>query len=141
MRISDGSSDVCSSDLLCSFADLPPDARAPDVADYAERRDAPPSAYQPIQWCLAKDIPTGRDHFLPHPLVSLDWTWGHDSLFDRESSGLGAGSDEGAALRVSLLEIIERDALGEWRRGEFESQMARSEERRVGNECGRTGRS
>lgn len=111
---------------LCSFADLPPDARAPDLADYAESRDAPPSADEPVHWCLAKDVATGKDHFLPHPLVSLDWRWGHDSLFDRESSGLGAGSDEGAALRVSLLEIIERDALGEWRRGDFESQMATS---------------
>jgi ribosomal protein S12 methylthiotransferase accessory factor len=110
----------------CPFDALPPDERAPDLADYADDRDAPPRADEPVQWCLAKDIVTGRDHYLPHPLVSLDCTFGLPSLFDRESSGLGAGSNERDALTTALLEIIERDALGEWQRADCETQMATS---------------
>jgi ribosomal protein S12 methylthiotransferase accessory factor len=109
---------------LCPFADLPPDERAPDLADYAEYREAPPSADDPVQWCVARDVVTGRTHYLPHPLVSLDCTFGLPSPFDRESSGLGAGSDEGEALNVALLEIIERDALGAWERADLGLQMA-----------------
>ena len=111
---------------LCAFAALPPDERAPDLADYADSRDSPPPADEPVQWCLAKDIVTGRDHYLPHPLVSLDCTWDLPSGFDQESSGLGAGNTESEALTTSLLEIIERDALGEWQRGDSESRMATS---------------
>lgn len=111
---------------LCRFDALPSNERAPDLADYADCRDAPPPGDEPIQWSLAKDLVTGRDHYLPHLLVSLDCTFGLPSLFDRESSGLGTGNEERDALTIALLEIIERDALGEWQRVDFEKQMATS---------------
>ena len=111
---------------LCRFDALPPNERAPDLADYADIREAPPPGDEPIQWCLARDLVTGQDHYLPHLLVSLDCTFGLPSLFDRESSGLGTGADEGDALTIALLEIIERDALGAWERAEIETQMATS---------------
>ena len=49
-------------------------------------------------------------------MVSLDYRRGLPSRFDRSSNGLGAGPDETFALRASLLETIERDAVGEWLR-------------------------
>ena len=101
---------------LCRFADLAPSERAPEMSDFARSRDDPPDAADPVQWCLGTELATGRAHHLPHHFVSLDYTSGLPSRFERTSGGLGAGPGEADALRTALFEAIERDALGEWRR-------------------------
>jgi ribosomal protein S12 methylthiotransferase accessory factor len=101
---------------LCRFPDLAEPERAPEIGDYCRVRNEPPDPAAPIQWCRAFDLATGRDCYLPHDLVSLDYTRGLPNAFERVSSGLGAGAGEADALATSLLELIERDAVGEWQR-------------------------
>lgn len=110
---------------LCSFTDLPRSERAPEIGDYCKVRDDPP-ANGPIQWCRATDFVSGKPHYLPHELVSLDYTRGLPSFFERASSGLGAGPSEADALHTSLLEAIERDAVGERQRLDLAGRMATS---------------
>jgi ribosomal protein S12 methylthiotransferase accessory factor len=109
---------------LCLWSELPARQRAPDMTDYCWDRSEPPEREAPIQWCVAADLLTGDTQFLPHPLVSLDYTCGLPSAFDRTSNGLGAGRDEAGALSKALLELIERDAVGEWHRLDQTRRMA-----------------
>lgn len=88
--------------------------RAPDPSDYLRRRAVHADADRPISWCEAQDVATGAPHVLPHDLVSLDFTRGADSPFDRSSTGLAVGTCLGEALLGALYEVIERDAVGEW---------------------------
>jgi ribosomal protein S12 methylthiotransferase accessory factor len=98
----------------CPYDALPEAERAPDPGDYCRVRSEPPG--QPIDWCAAADLLSGKPCWLPHDLVSLDFTRGLPSRFERASSGLGAGPGEGDALLTALLELVERDAEGEWQR-------------------------
>lgn len=109
---------------LCRFADLPECGRAPDLGDYCKTRIDLPEPAGPIQWCRATDFTTGKLLYLPHDLVSLDFTRGVPSLFERESSGLGAGASEADALLISLFEVIERDAVAQWQRRDRAERMA-----------------
>ena len=101
---------------VCRFDDLPRAERAPAIGDYCRVRSEGPPRAERIAWCGATDLLTGRRCWLPHDLVSLDFTRGLPSRFERASSGLGAGPTEGDALLTSLLELIERDADGAWQR-------------------------
>jgi ribosomal protein S12 methylthiotransferase accessory factor len=100
---------------LCRFSDLPERERAPEITDYARRREEPP-ADREIRWCRARDLHRGGDFWLPHDLVSLDFTEDRKSAFDRSSAGLGLGPDVEAATAVALHEAVERDAVGDWQR-------------------------
>ena len=100
----------------CPFDSLPEAERAPDWGDYCRVRGDGSPHPGVIQWCQATDLLSGRRCHLPHDLVSLDFTRGLPSRFERASSGLGAGASEGDALQTSLLEVIERDAVGQWGR-------------------------
>jgi ribosomal protein S12 methylthiotransferase accessory factor len=107
---------------LCRFADLPAAERASELADYARRRDRPPPD-EPVRWCRATDLLGGGDFWLPHDLVSLDFSGDRKSAFDRSSAGLGLGPDIAAATEVALREIVERDAVGAWQRRPFDERM------------------
>jgi ribosomal protein S12 methylthiotransferase accessory factor len=111
---------------VCTFQEIPETRRAPEIGDYCRRRNEVPDASATIRWCVAGDLLTGRDVYLPHLLVSLDYTSGVPSLFDRSSSGLGAGATEADALQTALLELVERDAVGEWQRSSREARAASS---------------
>jgi len=111
-----------------AFADLLPSERAPELGDYCKVRTKVPDRAGPIRWCSATDLMTGGRHYLPHDLISIDFTRGLPSAFERASSGLGAGPSEADALQTSLLEVIERDAVGEWRRMDLPERLATSVE-------------
>lgn len=111
---------------LCRFADLPQGARAPDFSDYCRKRSSLPGDVEPIQWCLAANLITGKPCYLPEPLISLDYTKGVPSCFERSSGGLGAGAAEADAVRTSLFEAIERDGVGQWQRRDPARRMATS---------------
>lgn len=99
----------------CRFGELPERARAPDLSDFARRRDGEAPTDEAVQWCAAEELGGGQ-LYLPHDLVSLDFTEDRRSRFDRSSAGLGLGGDVEAATAVSLLELVERDSVGEWQR-------------------------
>nr|WP_295370002.1 YcaO-like family protein [uncultured Sphingosinicella sp.] len=101
---------------IAAFSDLPPTQRAPDISDYSVDRARPSCEDERIAWCEATDLLTGACRYLPHPLVSLDFRSGLPSRIERVSGGLGAAASEEEAVRVALLELIERDAVGEWQR-------------------------
>jgi ribosomal protein S12 methylthiotransferase accessory factor len=100
----------------CPLAALPLAERVAEPGDLLADRGKPPDWDEPVRWCTATDLATGRTLHLPHALVSLDFRSGLPSPFERTSNGLGAGPDETHALRTALLEVIERDALARWRR-------------------------
>lgn len=106
---------------VATWAALAPKERAVDPTDYLRDRGRGPCPSAPIRWCEAEDVATGARQFLPHDLVSLDFTRAADSLFDRSSSGLAVGTCREEALLAGLHEVIERDAVGDWlRRGPLE---------------------
>ena len=109
---------------VASFREIPRSRRAPEIGDYCRRRTEVPDVGESIAWCRASDLLTGHEVYLPHLLVSLDYTIGNPSRFDRPSSGLGAGASETDALRTSLFELVERDAVGEWQRSPREARAA-----------------
>jgi ribosomal protein S12 methylthiotransferase accessory factor len=110
---------------LALFEALEPSQRAPSLADYSARRGARPPE-EAIPWCRAEDLATGKAHYLPLDLVSLDFTIRTESYFDRCSTGLGAGPTMADALRTSLFELIERDCVGEWERSGMLERLASS---------------
>lgn len=109
---------------FAAFEALPAGARAPDPTDYLRSRALPDRAGGAVRWCRARDLVTDAEHFLPHDLVSLDFTRLEPSPFDRSSNGLAVGTSAGEALRTALLEAIERDAVGEWERSAPLARMA-----------------
>ena len=100
---------------FCRWEELPDFDEAIPVADFSRTREAD-GLDGPVQWCRAKDLQTGGPVHLPHDLVSLDFRVRGATWFDRSSNGLAVGASEADAVRVSLLELIERDAVGEWQR-------------------------
>ncbi|HMG48618.1 MAG TPA: YcaO-like family protein [Allosphingosinicella sp.] len=111
---------------LCRFSDLAEPKRAPELGDYCRVRNVLPGSAESIQWCRATDLLTGKPSYLPHDLVSIDYTRGLPNFFERVSSGLGAGASEADALPISLFEAIERDAVGEWQRMDPAARFATS---------------
>lgn len=95
--------------------DLPPDSRCPRPRDcFTDDRAAPEPGV--VDWCVATDLRGGRTIFLPHLFVSLDFTLPTGTRFERSSAGLAIGTCEEEAVETALLEVIERDSMGEWRR-------------------------
>jgi ribosomal protein S12 methylthiotransferase accessory factor len=109
---------------FAAFEALPASARAPDLTDYLRSRTLGDQARGAVRWCCARDLVTDTEHFLPHDLMSLDFTRLEPSPFDRSSNGLAAGTCEEEALGSALLEAIERDAVGEWERSAPLTRMA-----------------
>lgn len=107
----------------CAWSDLPPGARAAHLSDFARIRARPPAPSQAVAWTCATDLVSGGDFFLPHDLVSLDFTRALPSRFDRSSSGLAVGAGEAEAVTVALCELIERDSVGAWRRTPFVARL------------------
>ena len=67
------------------------------------------------EWLEALDLVSGGPIYLPFDLVSLDFTRNVPSPFDRASDGVAAGASREEAIAVALHEIIERDAVVEWK--------------------------
>ena len=109
---------------LCGYASLPDGERAGELGDLLADRAGSPSGDEPMHWCEAADLATGRRIWLPHALVSLDFRIGSRSLIERSSNGLGAGPDQVHALANALLELIERDALACWSRMSWLGRVA-----------------
>ena len=108
---------------VCSFDALPEAERAPYFADFAADRNRPPAAHAPFRWVEAKDLLGGGRLHLPFQLVSLDFTGDIPSLFDRASNGIATGASHEEAVATALCELIERDAVTEWRAAGLLSRM------------------
>lgn len=104
----------CRADALSSVA----------LADCADDRDRPLDSERIYRWVEAEELSTGKSSFLPFDFVSLDLTRDWDSPFDRSSNGLAAGPSRDEAIAVALHEVIERDAVTEWRAGGILGCMA-----------------
>ena len=100
---------------ICPFDALPEHERAPTFSDFARDRDAPPNVDDEHRWTRATELVSGGSIYLPFDVVSLDTTVSVSSAFDRASSGVAAGASRDEAIVVALQELIERDAVGEWR--------------------------
>lgn len=105
---------------VCRFDALPDKERAPMLADFARDRASPPGEDDAYRWAEAADLANGGSIYLPFDLVSLDLTRAVPSLLDRSSNGVAAGASRAQAATAALNEIIERDAVREWKiRGLF----------------------
>lgn len=96
------------------WEDLPPGSRCPDQRDcFSDRTRIGPGR---IDWCEAHDLRSGQPIYLPHLFMSLDFTMPNPTVIERSSAGLAIGTSEEEAVETGLLEAIERDAIGHWRR-------------------------
>ena len=105
--------------LCCPFEQLPEKQRAPALADFAAHRDRPPLLDEAVEWIEAEDWFSGRPLHLPFELVSLDFTRNIPSLFDRASNGIATGATRDDAIAAALQELIERDAVTEWKESDL----------------------
>jgi ribosomal protein S12 methylthiotransferase accessory factor len=107
------------------FDDLPAGRRPPFLSDFARARDAPAPQGE-VDWCVAEDLVSGAPFYLPHDLVSLDFTRRREPWFERSSTGLGAGPDIARSRRTALCELVERDAVGLWERSGMIARLSRA---------------
>jgi len=110
---------------VCAFDALPERGRAPTIADFAADRARPPPD-EPARWVEAEDLMAGGSVWLPFDLVSLDFTRAVPSPFDRASNGVAAGATRAEATAVALRELVERDAVTEWKAGGLLACMERA---------------
>jgi ribosomal protein S12 methylthiotransferase accessory factor len=101
----------------CSFEALPERRRAPRLDDFAADRASAPSPHEPLRWIEAEAIGPGEPIHLPFDLVSMDFTRGLPSRYDRGSDGVATGTTPDLAAEAALHELIERDAVVEWGAG------------------------
>ena len=100
----------------CRFAALPERHRAPRFEDFSADRDRPPDSSEAVRWTEAQRL-GGGSLFLPLDLVSLDLTRAVPSRFGRTSNGVATGATRDEAILAALHELVERDALAEWKAG------------------------
>jgi YcaO-like protein with predicted kinase domain len=91
-----------------------------DVADPAMLPRSGDRYYadEPLLWVGGQDLLSGRTLWVPHELVSVDFTAPLPmaaGLFQATTNGLAAGNDWREALLHGLYEVIERDAVALWR--------------------------
>lgn len=98
-------------------------ARLPRAADLAMPRN------EPIPWVRAEDWRTGEALWLPHELVSTDYTLplpAGTGYFQANTNGLASGNTVAEAVLHGLCEIIERDATALWWQRSAEARIARA---------------
>lgn len=100
---------------FCPFDDLPPEERAPTIEDFASGQAAAPSGKAAIAWTPARRLVTGARLWVPFECVSLDLTFRGNPGLDRTSNGQAAGFSVEQATLAALCELLERDAVCEWR--------------------------
>lgn len=97
------------------WTELPNSERCSDPRDcYVDDVHAPDPGT--IDWCKFADLRTDRRIYLPHLFASLDFTLATGTAIERTSAGLAIGTCENEAVETALLEVVERDAMGLWRR-------------------------
>ena len=107
----------------CRFDALPRRERAACLSDFARFREHSPPEGQPYRWATAKHPLTGERLWLPFDLVSLDFTSGLPSPFERSSNGVATGACRDEAVMAALHEFIERDAVAHWQETPLPSRM------------------
>lgn len=123
---SDAAERFAAETVTCRFDALPGSRRAPSLGDFALDRADPPAPEIAHDWVEAGTLGDGDRLFLPFDLVSLDFTRAVPSRFDRGSNGLGSAATRDEAIAVAIHELIERDAVTEWRAGDLLDVMETS---------------
>jgi ribosomal protein S12 methylthiotransferase accessory factor len=98
-------------------------ARLPRTSDVALRPD------QPIPWVRAEDWTTGEPIFVPHELVSTDYTvplLPGTGYFQANTNGLASGNNVLEAVLHGLCELVERDATALWWQRSVQFRIARA---------------
>lgn len=106
----------------CRYADLPSGIRPPALSDFLKDSALAVDPDHPIEWVEAERWGGGA-LAVPLACVSMDFTQMLDTNFDRSSNGIAVGSSWDEAVRVALLELIERDAVTEWKAGSMIDRM------------------
>jgi ribosomal protein S12 methylthiotransferase accessory factor len=100
---------------LWSFHEVPRGERAPTIGDFASGKAAAPSDEVVRAWTPARLLLTGARLWVPFECVSLDLTFRGDPGLDRSSNGQASGFSVEQATLAALCELLERDAMCEWR--------------------------
>jgi ribosomal protein S12 methylthiotransferase accessory factor len=100
---------------LCAFDELQRGERAPAVEDFASGKAATPSGAVARAWTPARFLLTAGRLWVPFECVSLDLTFPGDPDLDRSSNGQASGFSVEQATLTALCELLERDAMCEWR--------------------------
>lgn len=99
----------------CRLDSLPAYARADCLSDFSRRREISSPADEPLRWAEARDLLTGHPLYIPFLVASLDFTHDPAPHLDRSSNGVATGATRDEAVAVALQELIERDAVIEWK--------------------------
>lgn len=106
----------------CAIGDLDPAVAPPALADFVIDTERPVSPAEPIDWVF---VPRwgGGEVAVPWACVSMDFTVTLGTGLDRSSNGVAIGSSRDEAVFAALLELIERDAVIEWKAGSMTDRM------------------
>lgn len=99
-----------------SYQQLPLHLRPPALSDFVKDDAIVVEPDDRIDWVVAPDV-SGNEVAVPFACVSMDFTRYLDTPFDRSSNGIAVGSSRDEAIASALLELIERDAITEWKSG------------------------
>ncbi len=100
--------------LTCGFEALSPSVRAPAIGDFAKDDAIAIDPSRQIDWVVAPDW-RGREVAVPFACISMDFTRMLGTPIDRSSNGVAVGSSRDEAIASAMLELIERDAVTEWK--------------------------
>lgn len=100
--------------LRGSYRSLPPSLRPPAIGDFAKDDSVAIHPDQEIDWVVAQTF-SGREAAVPFACISMDFTKLLGTPLDRSSNGVAVGSSREEAVASALLEVIERDAVTEWK--------------------------
>lgn len=100
--------------MRCAYQSLPQSIRPPALADFAKDDGDPIDPCQMIDWVVAQDW-AGHELAVPFACISMDFTRMLGTPLDRSSNGVAVGSSHEEAVAAALLEVVERDAVTEWK--------------------------
>jgi ribosomal protein S12 methylthiotransferase accessory factor len=100
---------------LCSFCDLPRDERAATIEDFASGQGPGLESTAARAWTPAHLLLNGARLWVPFECVSLDLTFPRNRGLERSSNGQASGFSVEQATLAALCELLERDAVREWR--------------------------
>lgn len=100
--------------VTCGFDALPLSIRPPAIGDFAKDDATAIDPHRAIDWVATPDW-RGREVAVPFACISMDFTHMLGTPLDRSSNGVAVGTTRDEAVASALLELVERDAVTEWK--------------------------
>jgi ribosomal protein S12 methylthiotransferase accessory factor len=103
---------------FASFDDMRKEHRIADIDNLPRAARSPYTSQLPIMWIEGEDLMGGGSMWLPHELVSTNYTLPlppGSGCFQSNTNGLASGNHRLEAICHGLYELVERDATTLWK--------------------------